>query len=356
MKFTQILTAGILVMSAFGCDKEADMDVRPEGISEEILTRVSDDYTTLGSSFSRGFGINNAGVVTGSVEGPAGVIVAFTLSNQGIWYSDEPVAGDGLPVIRFSINDKGDVAGHKKVPGGITPVVWINGELHELAVLSGYQYGEVFDINASGLMVGESLNGNYVNPPDLRATVFNLDGEPVDIGTLGGSIASAVGVNDKGDIVGFAETTVPGQTRAFLYRDNEMVDLGTLGGFWSNANSINNKGEIVGRSVLADGVSIRGFYYYNGQMENIGTLGGNSSVAVDINDRGDIVGFSRISTGPFHAFLYRDGVMTDLGSLLPGTDSRAMSINNNGDVTGYYTRPDGTVHAFFWRNGEMLEL
>jgi probable HAF family extracellular repeat protein len=359
MKTLYVLSVSLMLAFNFACDTHTGDLAEPSfaGMSQDLLPpNAALPSFSLQSTFSRGFGLNNAGVVAGSVKKPDGTIVAFTATGQNIWYSDEPVASDGLPVIRFSVNDRGEVAGHKIVPGGIAPVVWKKGQAHDLELLPGYQYGEVFDINTSGQMVGESLNGNYAAPTSYRATVFSLDGDAIDLGTLGGNIASAIGINDKGEIVGFAEATTPGQTRAFLYKDGSMSELGTLGGPWSNANAINNRSEIVGRSVLADGVSIRGFFWSDGQMTNIGTLGGNSSVAVDINDRSEVVGFSRISSGPFHAFLYKDGNMVDLGALLPGPDSRAMSINNKGDVTGYYTRPDGTIHAFLYQNGEMTEL
>jgi probable HAF family extracellular repeat protein len=313
---------------------------------------------TLDSEFSRGFGINNAGDVAGSMKDADGNTVAFQLSKGGLWNSDEAVMPNGLPEVRFAINDRGDVAGHKAVTGGILPVVWKKGLMYDLKVLPGYSYGEVYDINASGQMVGESLNGNFVAPPQARATVFSVNKPPVDLGTLGGSIASAAGNNDRGDVVGFAETSIPGQMHAFVYTNGTMYDLGTLGGAFSNANAINNRGEIVGRSALPNG-AIRGFYCQalGTPLINLGTLGGNSSVAVDINDRGSIVGFSRIGTGQFHAFLYENGTMTDIGALIAGTtDSRAMQINNNGDITGYYTSTDGSVHAFLYRNGVMYPL
>lgn len=359
MKKFQIISIGIMMMMSFSCENNSEV-VLPQGgaLQDKLETRSpSIPFNALDSRFSRGFGLNNHGVVAGSVVESPGKIVAFTLSHHGAWFSDEPVAPDGLPVIRFAINDRGDVTGHRKVTGGIIPVVWKKGVAYDLPNLAGYQYGEVFDINSSGLMVGEALNGNYVNPSSLRAVVFSLDGAAVDLGTLGGNNASAAGLNDKGEIVGFSDTPVPGHSRAFLYKDGVMTELGTLGGPWSNANAINSKGEIAGRSVLVDGFSIRGFLYRNEQMINIGTLGGNSSVATDINERSEIVGFSRISSGPFHAFIYYEGSMQNIGALLMNaTDSRAMSINDNGDVTGYFTRTDGTTHAFLYRDGEMIEL
>ena len=305
------------------------------------------------SNFSRGFGINNSGAMTGSVRNADGKVVAFAVKNNSTWFSNEEVSPNGLPEIRFSINDPGDIAGHKIVPGGILPMLWRNGQAYELQPLPGQQYGEVYDINNSGQMVGESLNGSFVTPTTMRATLFSLYGTAVDLGTLGGTKASAAGINEDGDIVGFSDLA-SGQSHAFLYKDGVMRDLGTLGGSISNANAINNKGEIAGRSTLANG-AIRGFLYKDGVMHDLGTLGGASSVAFDINDKGEIVGFSRISNGQARAFLYKDGVMRDLGAL-GGTDSRAISINNKGEIIGHYTKTDGSVHGFIYRDGQMFPL
>ena len=305
------------------------------------------------SNFSRGFGINNSGAMAGSVRNADGKVVAFLLKNNNSWFSDEEVSANGLPEIRFSINDPGDIAGHKIVSGGIMPMLWKNGQANELQPLPGQQYGEVYDINNAGQMVGESLNGNFVTPTTMRATLFSLYGDPVDLGTLGGTKASAAGINEDGHIVGVADNA-SGQSHAFLYKDGVMHDLGTLGGTASNANAINNNDEIVGRALLANG-AIRAFLYKEGVMHDLGTLGGAASVAFDINDKGEIVGFARVANGQAHAFLYKDGVMYDLGTL-GGTDSRAYSINNRGEIIGQYTKADGSVHGFIYRDGQMFPL
>lgn len=305
------------------------------------------------TNFSRGFGINNSGAMAGSVRNADGRVVAFLLKNNNTWLSDEEVSSNGLPEIRFSINDPGDIAGNKIVPGGIMPMLWKNGQAYELQPLPGQQFGEVYEINNAGQMVGESLNGNFITPTTMRATLFSLSADPLDLGTLGGAKASATGINEEGDIVGVSDLA-SGQSHAFLYKEGVMHDLGTLGGTISNANAINNNGEIAGRSTLANG-AIRGFLYKNGVMHDLGTLGGAASVAFDINDKGEIVGFARISNGQARAFLYKDGVMHDLGAL-GGTDSRAISINNKGEIIGHYTKTDGTVHGFIYRDGQMFPL
>jgi probable HAF family extracellular repeat protein len=346
-----ILISSLLMLN-FSCKKnlaplEEEMKSSDESKSE------ANHLPALESSFSRAFEINNAGEIVGSMRNPAGQAVAFTLKNNAAWFSEEAVSSNGLPEIHFSINDPGAVAGHKIVTGGILPVLWRDGQTYDLQPLGGQQFAEVYDINNQGQMVGESLNGNFLNPTTMRATLFSLDGDPVDLGTLGGAKSSATSINDYGDIVGLADNAL-GQSHAFLYKNGVMQDLGTLGGTTSNANCINNRGEVVGRSTLANG-AVHGFLYKDGTMYDLGTLGGASTVAFAINDKGETVGFSRVSSGQAHAFLYKDGVMNDLGTL-GGTDSRAYGINNRGEIVGQYTNADGSVHAFLYRDGEMIAL
>jgi len=348
-----IISAMILLTASCKKNLEPVNFETAQEFSDNAKKSSQNELVSLESNFSRGFGINNSGAMTGSARNSDGKSYAFLLKNNDLWFSTEEVSPNGLPEIRFSINDPGDIAGHKLVPGGIIPVVWKNGQANELEPLPGQQFAEVYDINNAGLMVGESLNGNFVNPTTMRATVFSVEGDPIDLGTLGGAKASAAGINEDGDIVGVADNA-SGQAHAFLYKDGVMQDLGTLGGTASNANAINNNDEIVGRSLLANG-AIRAFLYKEGIMYDLGTLGGAASVAFDINDKGEVVGFARVANGQAHAFLYKDGVMQDLGTL-GGIDSRAYGINNRGDIIGQYTNADGSVHAFIYRDGQMFPL
>ncbi len=354
-KSLQLLVISGLMLLVISCKKDVEsFDINAEPVSARNADKSAQkELPSLESNCSRGFGINNSGAVTGSLRNADGKVVAFLVRNNSTWFSPEEVSSNGLPEIRFSINDPGDIAGHKTVPGGIVPVVWKNGRAYELQTLPGQQFGEIYDINNAGQMVGESLNGNFVSPTSMRATVFSIGGDPVDLGTLGGAKASAAGINEDGYIVGVADNAL-GQSRAFLYKDGVMQDLGTLGGTISNANAINNNGEIAGRSTLANG-AIRAFLYRDGVMQDLGTLGGVASVAFDINDKGEVVGFARVSSGQAHAFLYKEGVMYDLGTL-GGIDSRAYGINNRGDIIGQYTNADGSVHGFIYRDGQMFPL
>ncbi len=85
-----------------------------------------------------------------------------------------------------------------------------------------------------------------------RTTVLN---------TLGGAGGQARSVNDAGQVVGWAHTA-GGQRHAFLWTlgavngvksNPQMLDLSTLGGDESEAHRINNKGQVVGWAQTANG-------------------------------------------------------------------------------------------------------
>ena len=94
----------------------------------------------------------------------------------------------------------------------------------------------------------------FAGVPHARAVSY----EATDLGTLGGSASSAHGINNLGQVVGRADTSL-GISHAFLWQDGVMIDLGTLGGGESYAHGINNCGWVIGMSgVYAD----EGYQYH----------------------------------------------------------------------------------------------
>ena len=176
------------------------------------------------------------------------------------------------------------------------------------------------------------------------------NGATLDLGTLGGPASTALGLNDRGEVVGIAEMANL-ERRAFLYHDGVMNDLGTLpGGRSSAATGINAAGQIVGSSEAycgsrcpscPDCIVWRAFRYHNGTMIDLGTLGGESSYGISINANGDIVGGSDTADGERKPFVFRNGVMT---ALLGGPDHQAEDINASGTVIG-------RSYGFSWEGG-----
>jgi probable HAF family extracellular repeat protein/predicted outer membrane repeat protein len=178
----------------------------------------------------------------------------------------------------------------------------------------------------------------------------------IDLGTLGGSNSQAFGINEAGQVVGFADTT-DGYKHAFLWdADKGMRDLGTLGGNDSTAYGINNFGQVVGSSGLTSG-QLHAFLWENGSMTDLGILtGGSSSEARAINDAGQVAGEARTARNNYswqHAFIWQDGLMTDLGTFpKPSRQySLAHDISSSGQVVG-----SAGEQAFIWQdaNGNLL--
>ena len=113
---------------------------------------------------------------------------------------------------------------------------------------------------------------------DLGALALSSDGSDDSEGD---------GINDLDEVVGTSTTAIPARnnlnqacstcgvaSHAFLWRSGKMKDLGDLAGIpgWnSKADSINNAGEIVGWSdSIVNGQSTqRAFLYMNGRMLNL---------------------------------------------------------------------------------------
>jgi probable HAF family extracellular repeat protein len=105
--------------------------------------------------------------------------------------------------------------------------------------------GALHDLDCAGALVGQATTPGGV----MRAVRVTDDGTD-DLGTLGGSAASARGTNDHGAIVGGSLTAGDERYHAFLYEDGVMHDLNAFlaadaGCELLQALGINNDGDIV---------------------------------------------------------------------------------------------------------------
>ncbi|MBA2964375.1 MULTISPECIES: hypothetical protein [Ramlibacter] len=89
---------------------------------------------------------------------------------------------------------------------------------------------------------------------------------------------------------------------------------------------------------------------------DVGTLGGTESQPAALNDAGQVAGQATTADGRERAFLWSEasGIL-DLGTL-GGPTSSANAMNAAGSVVGTADAADGSTAAFLWRDGAMRAL
>ena len=102
-----------------------------------------------------------------------------------------------------------------------------------------------------------------------------------------------------------------------------------MGGDWSGADAINDKGQIVGYAdPPGDNVPVA-FLYSGGTMQG---LYSGTEEALAINNSGQVVGYCT----NFDAFLYSSGSVIDLSNLMASAGwlelTEATGINDNGQI------------------------
>jgi len=231
----------------------------------------------------------------------------------------------------------------------------------------------------------ENMDGVLTPPITSTSTtivsgraVLNIHGINIDLRTLGGknSWTNYGGINDRGEAVGLAETSVPdpdgedfcafGTHRTclpFFWRHRHIMALPTLGGNNGQASAINNRGQIVGISETTvqdsgcppskPGKIISPVFWERGEVRALPTVAGDPDGFVQgINDRGQAVGSSgTCSNIATHAVLWENETAFELPNL--GHDGNdAYAINDHGQAVGYVSTTDGsTIVPSFWPNG-----
>jgi probable HAF family extracellular repeat protein len=202
------------------------------------------------------------------------------------------------------------------------PVLWRDHAIEELATVGGDPIGTAVAINNHGESAGMTgtcgafslLLGYYMNP--LHAVLWEKDGTPIDLKSLGGNESSAFG---------------------------------------NAAKDINSSGHVVGFSSLSDNVTFNAFLWTRetGKMKALKPIKGvANSVAIALNDSDEVVGSSINSTfTALTATVWKHGVPVDLNTLIPANSSLYLifgcSINSRGQILGLATNLAGTVyHAY----------
>ena len=273
-------------------------------------------------------------------------LLATTSALAGGWTLTDLGPVGGASSVADAINNAGQVVGYAEAADGSPrAVIWTAG----IPTVLSAGLGRALAVNAGGAAAGSVLSTDGTRTDTALLSPSGM----VDVGTLGGSFAIVVGINDSGQFAGYSRRA-DGKDHAFLATAAGMADLGTYGGDYSQAYAINNAGLVVGSAYDAAGKA-RCFLSTGGGLVDPGTLGGTFCNAFAVNDSGQVTGSSATAAGIGHAFMHDARGMLDLGTL-GGSSSLGKAINRHGHVVGSARTAANQTHAFLHDGTTMLDL
>lgn len=304
------------------------------------VTYVAQDLGTLdGTVTTWAYDINNSGDVVGMAETADGYTrYPVILQNGKGWKRIADLKGRHAGA--YAINDSGQVV----CDADDWTFLW-----NTTDQIKDYGWGAVTDISSDGWVVGGK---NFSSPP--HACLWDLDGKPMDLGTLPGYRQSiAFGINDHHVVVGESGSQFF-YSKAFLWTaESKMIELRGLSWRPSRARDINNRGQVVGISYVNNLYSPHACLWNpDGIPVDLGVLQDQriiySSYAQAINNCGTIVGASGWVP------VYWDGAthtLTRLPLLPDAVGGEAIGINDNNQIVGYcdfFSDNEWYSHAILW--------
>lgn len=221
--------------------------------------------------------------------------------------------------------------------------VWNNGNRTMVPLLGGNN-ANVAGINNRRRVAAVSETATpdptCVAPQVLGRETFIWELGEGEIRTLppfpGDSATTPFDLNDHDEVIGVSGTCgnqledFSGAAHALLWKQGQPIDLGNLGGTPVVPFGINNRGEVAGASFLQGNTTYHAFFWNaQGGMQDLGTLPGDfSSVSGNINDEGQVPIESCDASGNCRAAIWQDGVMTDLNTLICPNSSLYLVLAN----------------------------
>jgi probable HAF family extracellular repeat protein len=309
--------------------------------------------------------IQDASMVPGQQDNAGGKILKArdAIEINGSQFDLGTLGGENSWMNWGEINDFGQIVGDSETgaldPNGedvctfgthhtCRPFLWQFFRMRALPTLGGNN-GQASAINNRGQIVGFAEDGT-VDSSCPAGTTNNRTQLPVlwengkakakALPTGDDPSGNALWINDKGQIVGFTGACAATNHAVVWDKDHDNVSTLPDNATGAEAFGNNNRGQIVGFVGAPNSGIPNAALWQNDTLINLGLLSEDlGGIASGINDKGQVVGSNFDSQGNWnHAFIWQNGVMTDLNTLFPANSNlravMANKINERGQISG----------------------
>jgi probable HAF family extracellular repeat protein len=264
------------------------------------------------TTFNQLLGINNSGHIAGyfGSGGKGHPNRGFTISppyQQGN-FKDENVTGAAQTQV-IALNNTGVNGGFwVDGKGANHGFYWRNGKFHTVDFPTtnnaSPRVDQLLGVNDKNVAVGfytDAKGANHGFSYSIGSKKYKM------IKVSGDSNVTAAGINNLGDVAGFADNA-SGTTEAFLKRsDGKTYHLNFPGAAMTQAFGLNNGDEVVGAYTVGTGNNAvsHGFVWAPGfGFQTVNDANGTDSTLINgVNDRGSLVGFYTDGQGNTDGFV-----------------------------------------------------
>ena len=216
-----------------------------------------------------------------------------------------------------------------------------------------------FAVNDAGVIAGDYVDAKSVQHAMILAGKKLTTVDHKDCVTSGGFSAGAIafyGINKAGAAAGWCASTKTGLDLGFVYAGGKFTAINFPKSNGTQAIGINDKGDVVG--LYLDSSSVQhGFVKKGSKYTSIDVTGDSSTEAWGINNNGQITVFAINSGGGYDSFLYNGKTFVKVSDPNAGaTGTIARIVNNKGDVAGAYFDSNGFEVGFLRHGGKYYDV
>ena len=216
-----------------------------------------------------------------------------------------------------------------------------------------------FAVNNAGAIAGDFVDAKGIQHAMILAGKKLTSVNHPNCTNTGGFSAGAIafyGINSAGAAAGWCTSTKTGQYTAFVYSAGKFTAINFPKSLGTQAMGINDKGDVVGFYLDSSGVQ-HAYVKKGAKYTSFDISGGTTTEAWGINNSGQIAVFAIASTGGYESFVYNGKTFKKVSDPKAGTTGTiARIVNNKGDVAGAYFDSSGFEVGFLLHGGKYYDL